>query len=80
MARAKSVNFEKALDQLEELVEDMEHGELSLEESMKAFEKGIKLTRDCQAALAQAEQKVQILLEKNGELVVEAFSEDDEPA
>ena len=77
MARAKSVNFEKALDQLEELVEDMENGDLTLEESLKSFEKGIKLTRDCQAALSQAEQKVQILLEQNGELVTEDFNEGD---
>lgn len=77
MARAKSVNFEKALDQLEELVEDMENGDLTLEESLKSFEKGIKLTRDCQTALSQAEQKVQILLEQNGELVTEDFDEGD---
>ena len=80
MARAKSVNFEKALDQLEELVEDMENGDLTLEESLKSFEKGIKLTRDCQAALTQAEQKVQILLEKNGELIAEEFNEGDAEA
>ena len=62
MAKAKkNINFEKTLDQLEELVEDMEHGDLSLEESLKAFEKGIKLTRECQTALNDAEQKVQIL-------------------
>lgn len=77
MARAKSVNFEKALDQLEELVEDMENGDLTLEESLKSFEKGIKLTRDCQTALSQAEQKVQILLEQNGELITEDFNEGD---
>lgn len=77
MARAKSVNFEKALDQLEELVEDMENGDLTLEESLKSFEKGIKLTRDCQTALSQAEQKVQILLEQSGELVAEDFNEGD---
>ena len=47
MAKAKkSVDFEEALDQLEELVEDMENGDLTLEESLKAFEQGIKLTRE----------------------------------
>ena len=69
MAKAKnSVDFEEALDQLEELVEDMENGDLTLEESLKAFEQGIKLTRDCQSSLSQAEQKVQILIEENGKL------------
>jgi len=64
----KSVDFELALDQLEELVEEMEQGDLTLEESLKAFEQGIKLTRECQGALALAEQKVQMLIEENGEL------------
>lgn len=60
-------NFEEALANLETLVEAMEDGELSLEESLKAFEQGIKLTRECQAALEQAEQKVQLLV-KDGQL------------
>jgi exodeoxyribonuclease VII small subunit len=69
MVKAKtSVDFEEALDQLEELVEDMENGDLTLEESLKAFEQGIKLTRDCQSSLSQAEQKVQMLIEENGKL------------
>ena len=69
MARAKkSVDFEEALDQLEELVEDMENGDLTLEESLKAFEQGIKLTRECQHALSTAEQKVKMLIEENGKL------------
>ena len=77
MARAKKgVDFEEALDQLEELVEDMENGDLSLEESLKAFEQGIKLTRECQSALTQAEQKVQMLIEENGKL--KAVALDDE--
>ena len=79
MAKAKkSINFEKTLDQLEELVEDMEHGDLSLEESLKSFEKGIKLTRDCQTALNDAEQKVQMLIEENNELTTVDFDEDTE--
>ena len=79
MAKAKkNINFEKTLDQLEELVEDMEHGDLSLEESLKAFEKGIKLTRDCQEALNQAEQKVQMLVEENNQLSTVDFDEDSE--
>jgi len=62
----KGMNFEKALSDLEDLVTQLEEGELSLEESLKAFEKGIKLTRDCQSALSSAEQKVQMLVEENG--------------
>jgi exodeoxyribonuclease VII small subunit len=62
----KSINFEDALEQLEELVSAMEKGELSLEESLQAFEKGIKLTRECQTALRSAEQKVQVLINADG--------------
>ena len=69
-------NFEEALEELERLVSSMEEGELSLENSMKAFEKGIKLTRECQTALQKAEQKVQILLNESGE--TQAFDVKDE--
>ena len=69
-------NFEEALEELERLVSSMEEGELSLEDSMKAFEKGIKLTRECQAALQKAEQKVEILLNESGE--TQAFNVEDE--
>ncbi|MEC7187361.1 MAG: exodeoxyribonuclease VII small subunit [Pseudohongiellaceae bacterium] len=69
-------NFEEALQELERLVSSMEEGELSLEDSMKAFEKGIKLTRECQTALQKAEQKVQILLNESGE--TQAFDVEDE--
>ena len=69
-------NFEEALEELERLVSSMEEGELSLEDSMAAFEKGIKLTRECQTALQKAEQKVQILLNESGE--TQAFDVKDE--
>ena len=62
----KEFNFEKALENLEELVSSMENGELSLEDSLKAFERGIKLTRECQTALKDAEQKVQVLINEEG--------------
>ena len=69
MAKSKKpIDFENTLDQLEDIVDDMENGDLSLEESLKAFEQGIKLTRDCQSALTQAEQKVHMLIEENGKL------------
>lgn len=60
-------DFEKALEELEKLVSSMEDGELSLEDSLQAFEKGIKLTRECQTALKKAEQKVQVLINQDGD-------------
>ncbi|CAG8868340.1 Exodeoxyribonuclease 7 small subunit [Pseudomonas fluorescens] len=77
MARKKaSIDFEQSLADLQTLVERLENGELSLEDSLAAFEQGISLTRDCQSALAQAEQKVQVLLERDGELAAEPFDAD----
>ena len=69
MAKKKQAtfDFEQALENLEELASSMEDGELTLEESLQAFEKGIKLTRECQSALKNAEQKVQLLLNENGD-------------
>ncbi len=64
------------MEELEKLVEQMEQGDISLEESLKAFERGIKLTRTCQQALQEAEQKVQILLEKNGQQPLEPFNDE----
>jgi exodeoxyribonuclease VII small subunit len=77
MPAKKSVNFEKALAELEKLVEEMEQGNLSLEESLKRFEKGISLTSDCQQALQKAELKVQELIEKNGKLLEKDFEVDE---
>ena len=67
--------------ELEELVDRLEQGELPLEESLAAFERGVMLTRCCQTALKDAEQKVEILLKKAGEPAVEDFEseESDEP-
>jgi exodeoxyribonuclease VII small subunit len=74
MPRKKSATlFEDSLEELEQLVEQMEQGELSLEESLKSFERGVKLTNSCQKALQEAEQKVQILVEKNGQQTLEPF-------
>ncbi len=64
---AKPVDLEKALIDLEALVERLESGELKLDEALKEFEQGVKLTRQCQAALREAEQKVEILLQKTAE-------------
>ncbi|MCO6412361.1 MAG: exodeoxyribonuclease VII small subunit [Thiogranum sp.] len=72
----KIPDFEAALAELETLVERMEQGDLSLDESLKQFERGIKLTRSCQQSLRDAEQKVQVLLEKNGQETLEPFDSD----
>ena len=74
----KTPDFEAALAELEDLVEKMEQGELSLDDSLKHFERGVQLTRSCQQALKDAEQKVQVLLEKDGQASLEPF-ENDEP-
>ncbi|MEK8081082.1 exodeoxyribonuclease VII small subunit [Pseudomonas sp. XK-1] len=76
-ARKKAaLDFEQSLTDLQNLVERLENGELSLEDSLTAFEQGVRLTRDCQAALAQAEQKVQMLMERDGELEEAPFDAD----
>ena len=67
-------DFEAAMRDLEELVERLEQGDLPLEESLAAFERGVMLTRACQTALKEAEQKVEILLRKAGEPAVENFT------
>lgn len=79
MSAKKTINLEKALTDLEELVEELESGDLPLEKAMKKFEDGIKLTRSCQAALKDAEQKVEILLKNaGGEEALEEFEAEDE--
>lgn len=60
-----SVDFEKSLSQLEKLVEEMESGELTLEESLLAFEKGVALARNCKEALSRAEERIAQLIEDN---------------
>ncbi len=72
----KAVRFEESLAELEQLVERMEQGNLPLEESLKLFERGVQLTRSCQKALKEAEQKVQILLEENGEPTLQPFTDE----
>jgi exodeoxyribonuclease VII small subunit len=69
----KAMDFEKQLESLESLVEALETGNLSLEDSLKSFEQGIKVARECQAALKQAEQKVELLTRQGDELLSEPF-------
>ena len=74
MAKNTPPALETALDNLETLVERMESGDLTLEESLKAFEEGVRLSRECQQALQQAERKVRILLEQSTEAEPTPFS------
>jgi len=77
MTAKKTINLEKSLADLENLVEELESGDLPLEKAMQKFEQGIKLTRNCQAALKEAEQKVEILLKSAGGEELEEFDADD---
>ena len=81
MSTKKTIDLEKALGDLETLVEELESGDLPLEKAMQKFEDGIKLTRSCQSALKDAEQKVEVLLKSaGGKEALEDFdvSEDDD--
>ena len=79
MTKQKSIDLEKSLASLEAIVEELESGDLPLETAMKKFEDGVKLTRSCQTALRDAEQKVEILLKSaGGEEALEEFDTDAE--
>jgi exodeoxyribonuclease VII small subunit len=71
--KSEPIDFEKAIAELESIVTRLELGDLPLEDSLRHFERGVELTRACQTALQQAKQKVEILLKKSGQAVVEDF-------
>lgn len=73
----KPPSFEEGLQQLEEIVEQLENGDLPLEKSLQLFEKGVKLSEACRKQLQEAETKVEILLKKEGRMESEPFSPDD---
>ena len=76
-AKKQSATFEQALEELEQLVERLEAGDLPLEEALADFERGVKLTRECQQKLASAEQKVKVLMEESGQVRELPFDSDD---
>ena len=79
MPRAKKQPaFEASLERLENIVESLESGELSLEDSLKVFEEGVALTRSCQKSLADAEQKVRQLTLENGDANLTDFDLDED--
>lgn len=74
MTRKKNgFDFEKDVSELEDIISKMEAGDLTLEASLAHFEKGIGLLKTCQKALQEAEQRVEILVQKNGDLRLEPF-------
>ncbi len=74
--KKKPTLFEESLTELEQLVTKMEQGDISLEQALEAFERGVSLTKTCQTALQEAEQKVSILLAKNGQQTLEPFTDE----
>ena len=76
MSASKPVNLEKSLKRLEQIVDELESGDLPLEKAMQRFEEGIKLTRTCQTALKDAEQKVDILMQDANSEQLETFAGD----
>lgn len=70
-------SFEAAMSELTKIVEEMEHSSLTLEDSLKNFERGVQLTRQCQSTLKDAEQHVKILIENNGQFELEKFKDQD---
>lgn len=78
VAKRKKLDYEAAVSELESLVERLEKGDISLEESLQLYERGVLLTRDCQEALQAAEQKVQMLLQQSGQSDLVDFDPDSE--
>jgi exodeoxyribonuclease VII small subunit len=74
----KLPDFEQSLLELEALVAKLEQGDVPLEDALKTFERGVALTRQCQTALRTAQQKVEVLLARNGEETVESFTDEDD--
>jgi exodeoxyribonuclease VII small subunit len=73
-------DFEQALAELESLVERLERGDLPLDEAIRTFERGVELTRQCQSSLKAAQQRVEILLKRDGQHQTEPFSTPEGPS
>lgn len=79
-SKQKKLDYEAAVKELETLVERLEQGDISLEESLKLYERGVLLTRDCQESLKAAEQKVQMLLQQSGQSNMVDFDPESDPS
>ena len=77
-SKSKTPDFEQSLAELEALVAKLEQGDVPLEDALKTFERGVALTRQCQTALRTAQQKVEILLARDGGETIESFAGDDD--
>ena len=73
MVKERKMNFEESMKKLETIVVELENGNLNLDESVKKFEEGMKIAKQCNNMLEEAEKKITILLEKDGELKEENF-------
>jgi exodeoxyribonuclease VII small subunit len=71
--KAESLTFEQSMQELEQLVNNMELGDLPLEDALKSFERGIQLARHSQQQLKDAEQKIQVLTSQNGQQTLDVF-------
>ena len=79
MNNSKPKNFESSLEELERIVRELEQGELTLEKSLELFEHGVKLSRECQERLSQAERRIEILMRDNqGRATVRPFDPESE--
>lgn len=74
----KEESFEQSMESLENIVVELENGKLNLDESVKKFEEGMKIAQKCNNMLENAEKKISILLEKNGELEESKFDTNQE--
>jgi exodeoxyribonuclease VII small subunit len=79
MTNSKPKTFESSLEELERIVRELEQGELTLEKSLELFERGVKLSRECQERLSQAERRIEMLTRDNqGRAIVTAFEPESE--
>ena len=79
MTNAKPKTFETSLEELERIVRELEQGELTLEKSLELFEQGVKLSRECQERLTQAERRIEILMRDNqGRAAIRPFDPESE--
>ena len=79
MSNSKPKTFESSLEELERIVRELEQGELTLEKSLELFERGVKLSRECQERLSQAERRIEMLTRDNqGRAIVTAFEPESE--
>jgi len=76
-SQAGQISFEEAINKLEGIVQSLETGNISLDESLRLFQEGVQLIDFCQKKLAAAEQKVSVLIQKNKEIFLEPFINED---